>query len=277
MTKTKDPFLYKTSKLILGPIFKRKYKPYIIGLENIPEDGKVIFAGNHIHLFDQCAAIVTYKRFITYMAKDEYFKNWKTKWFFKSVGCIPVDRTKKDPDAVNKALEVLNNDGALGIFPEGTRNALKEQHIFDFHKMFFPKMNYNAFKNDLLETTPKLSELNYLIELLNENKITRRQFNRFFFDVDNSLKLLVKNKTITQKAYYDSLFLPLKFGTVSFAHKTSAPIVPVIISGEYKKGKHIIVNFGKPIIVGDDLEDANKELRTAFCKLVKENEKYNIE
>lgn len=55
------------------------------------------------------------------MAKDEYFKgNWA--WFFKGVGCIPVDRTKKDDNAVSSALKVLKNGGAIGIFPEGTRN-----------------------------------------------------------------------------------------------------------------------------------------------------------
>ena len=60
------------------------------------------------------------------MAKKEYFDNKKVAWFFKSAGCIPVDRAKKDPNATNNALEVLNNDGAIGIFPEGTRNRTKE-------------------------------------------------------------------------------------------------------------------------------------------------------
>ena len=42
------------------------------------------------------------------------------------VGCIPVDRSKKDDNATSKALEVLNQGFALGLFPEGTRNKTKE-------------------------------------------------------------------------------------------------------------------------------------------------------
>ena len=122
----KTPFLYKLSKIILGPIFKLYYNPKIIGKENIPKEGSVIIAGNHKHLFDQCLTILSTKRCIRYMAKKEYFDNKKVAWFFKGCGCIPVDRTKKDANAVNSALNVLNNKLALGIFPEGTRNRTKD-------------------------------------------------------------------------------------------------------------------------------------------------------
>lgn len=116
---------YKIFKAILKPIFILWYNPKIENKENIPKEGPIIIAGNHKHVYDQCLTIISTKRIITYMAKKEYFEG-KLKWFFKSVGCIPVDREKKDPNAVNKALEVLNNGGAIGIFPEGTRNKTKE-------------------------------------------------------------------------------------------------------------------------------------------------------
>ena len=59
------------------------------------------------------------------MAKKEYFDS-KEAWFFRLVGAIPVDRSKKDEEAVNSAINILNNGGAIGIFPEGTRNKTKE-------------------------------------------------------------------------------------------------------------------------------------------------------
>ena len=71
---------------------------------------------------DQCVPILSTKRVVRYMAKKEYFDNKKVAWFFKSAGCIPVDRSKKDENAVKCALDVLNNGGAIGLFPEGTRN-----------------------------------------------------------------------------------------------------------------------------------------------------------
>ena len=114
-------YMYRFLKPVLGLIFKLYYNPTIIGKENIPKEGSILIVGNHKHLFDQCLAIIATKRPIHYMAKKEYFDG-KFVWFFKMVGCIPVDRSRKDENAKKKALEVLNNGYALGLFPEGTRN-----------------------------------------------------------------------------------------------------------------------------------------------------------
>lgn len=120
------PALYKIGKFLLTPLFKFYYNPTIIGIENIPKEGRVIIAGNHKHLYDQFHAVISIKRGIHYLAKKEYFDKVTTRWFFKHTGCISVDREHKDDEAVKKALEVLNDDGAIGIFPEGTRNKTEE-------------------------------------------------------------------------------------------------------------------------------------------------------
>ncbi len=122
----KVPFLYKLSKVILGPIFKLYYSTKIIGKENIPSKGSIVIASNHIHLYDQCAVILSTKRGIHYMAKKEYFDNKFTKWFFKGSGCISVDRKGDASDAVETAVNVLKDGGAIGIFPEGTRNKTED-------------------------------------------------------------------------------------------------------------------------------------------------------
>jgi len=122
MMINKTPFLYSLSKIILGAIFKLYYNPKIVNKENIPKEGSIIVAGNHKHLFDQCLTILSTKRCLHYMAKREYFDNKKVAWFFKGTGCISVDRSRKDPEAKQKALDILNDNGAIGIFPEGTRN-----------------------------------------------------------------------------------------------------------------------------------------------------------
>ena len=122
MMKNKTPLLYKISKIVLGFIFKLYYNPTIVGKEVIPKEGPIIVAGNHKHLYDQCLTILSTKRCLHYMAKREYFDNKKVAWFFKAAGCISVDRSKRDDAAVASALEVLKNGGAVGLFPEGTRN-----------------------------------------------------------------------------------------------------------------------------------------------------------
>ena len=122
MLNRKVPFLYKFGRFLLGPIFKLYYNPKIIGKENILKKGSIIIAGNHKHLYDQCLTIIATRRGIHYMAKKEYFDDKKVSWFFKRTGCISVDRQNKDECAKKLAAEVLNDGGAIGIFPEGTRN-----------------------------------------------------------------------------------------------------------------------------------------------------------
>lgn len=122
-----NKFWYKFFKILLSPVYKLYYNPKIYCKENLNVEGPIIIAGNHIHLMDQCNVIISTKRIINYMAKKEYFDSFKTRWFFKLVGCIPVDRSKKDKNSKNSAIEILKNGGAIGIFPEGTRNKTEEK------------------------------------------------------------------------------------------------------------------------------------------------------
>ncbi len=112
---------YKFLRGSLGWFFRFWYNPKVYGSENIPKDGSILITANHKHVMDQCSIIISTKRVIHYMAKKEYFEG-KTAWFFKMAGCIRVDRSIHDEEAKNKALAVLENGGAIGLFPEGTRN-----------------------------------------------------------------------------------------------------------------------------------------------------------
>ena len=131
--------LYKITKVVLNPFFRFYYNPTIIGKENIPKSGGIIIAGNHRHALDQHHIIISSKRPIHYMAKKEYFDEeaslfskdnkftrWLSKKIVNSYGCIRVDRTIKDEEASQQALEVLKNGKALGLFPEGTRNTTEK-------------------------------------------------------------------------------------------------------------------------------------------------------
>ena len=116
-----DEIGYKLLSPIVKVYFKVKFRPTIYGKENIPKSGPIILCGNHMHTHDQFNVLCVTNRVVHYMAKDEYFKG-KNAWFFKMACCIPVDRTIKDENAKSEARKVLERGGALGIFPEGTRN-----------------------------------------------------------------------------------------------------------------------------------------------------------
>ena len=133
---------FKILSTILKPVFRFWYSPKLIGKENIPESGAIVVACNHKHLMDQCMVIVSTKRPIHYMAKSEYFENKKVAWFFKAAGCIPVNRNGKDTEAKDAATEVLHAQGALGIFPEGTRNKTEDLLMpFKFGAVSLAKKN----------------------------------------------------------------------------------------------------------------------------------------
>ena len=64
-------------------------------------------------------------RCIHFLAKIELFKGIK-KIFFKNIGIIPVDRKRKNPEAINLANQYLFDNKVIGIFPESTINKTKD-------------------------------------------------------------------------------------------------------------------------------------------------------
>lgn len=121
---------YKLATPFMRLVFKLYYAPKIIGAEKIPADSPIVIAGNHKHVYDQCLTIMATKRVIHYIAKKEYFEG-KLAPMFRAVGCIPVDRSKTDLACVMSAMRTLKKGGAIGIFPEGTRNKT-DRFLLDF-------------------------------------------------------------------------------------------------------------------------------------------------
>ena len=264
-------FGFKVFKIVLGPIFKWYYNPIIIGKENIPKDGSILVVGNHVHIMDQCLAILSTKRCLHYMAKKEYFDNKKVAWFFKAAGCIPVDRKIKDTNATSSALDVLNKGLALGLFPEGTRNGLKQERIEEIYKICEKRYSKKEVFFEKIKGQ-KNSFILYLEELVKRRVIKKKDFVSNIFRVDDYLHELIDEGVITEDDYYDHILLPFKFGAVSMASKTDSLLVPYAITGEYKfRSKNLTVRFGKPFKVEGDLEEANAKLRMEIENLMKES------
>lgn len=101
------------------------FRPKCIGKKNIPKSGPTVLCGNHKDYFDPVLVGMGTKRSLHFLSKKECHEG-NFKWFFKFVGTIPVDRSKKDDNAVSKSLEALNKGYAIALFPEGTRNRTKD-------------------------------------------------------------------------------------------------------------------------------------------------------
>jgi 1-acyl-sn-glycerol-3-phosphate acyltransferase len=115
--------------LFVGPLLLTVFRPWVIGKENIPKSGGVIFAGNHLSFIDSVFLPIVLDRPISFLAKSDYFrgkgvKGYFTRVFFKGTGMLPIDRSggKASEASLNTGLAVLAKGEQLGIYPEGTRS-----------------------------------------------------------------------------------------------------------------------------------------------------------
>ncbi|MFC5803510.1 lysophospholipid acyltransferase family protein [Streptomyces formicae] len=96
------------------------WKPRVLGAWRVPAGGPVILAVNHAHNIDGPMLMGTSPRPVHFLIKKEAFTG-PLDPFLTGIGQLKVDRANPDRTAVTNALQVLRDDGVLGIFPEGTR------------------------------------------------------------------------------------------------------------------------------------------------------------
>lgn len=115
--------------LVVGPILLAVFRPWIVGLENVPKTGAVVLASNHLSFIDSIFLPLVVPRPVVFLAKSEYFtgkglKGWATRVFFQATGQLPIDRSggKASEASLNTGLTVLAEGSILGIYPEGTRS-----------------------------------------------------------------------------------------------------------------------------------------------------------
>jgi len=122
-------FYWVLKTLVLGPILRLLFRPWVEGAENIPPEGAAIFASNHLSFSDSIFLPLVVPRRVTFLAKSDYFtgrglKGRLTAAILRSAGQLSVDRSggKAGVAALNSGLKVLRRGELLGIYPEGTRS-----------------------------------------------------------------------------------------------------------------------------------------------------------
>lgn len=118
--------LYGFCEIIFPWIFKIWLRWEVSGRENIPADGPVVIAANHLSLLDPPVLGAAATRKVHFMAKSELFK---PAWFgalIRKLGAFPVRRGAMDRDAIKTGLTILKENKVLAVFPEGTRSKTGE-------------------------------------------------------------------------------------------------------------------------------------------------------
>ncbi len=115
--------------IAIGPLLRLVFRPETEGIENVPTEGPVILASNHLSYADWLFMPLTLSRKVTFVAKAEYFttpgfKGWLQRRFFSGAGQVPIDRSSGDSaaGALMSAKRILAAGDVFGIYPEGTRS-----------------------------------------------------------------------------------------------------------------------------------------------------------
>ena len=103
-----------TDVLILKVFFRIEVK----NTHLIPKEGAIIITSNHTSHMDGMILQATFPKRITYMMLLKNYDTWG-KWFFKTQHAIPLKEQGINCNALKEGLELLRNNGALAIFPEG--------------------------------------------------------------------------------------------------------------------------------------------------------------
>ncbi|WP_299448789.1 lysophospholipid acyltransferase family protein [uncultured Phascolarctobacterium sp.] len=113
--------IYSIAKIILKVLFAIGLRMRVEGAENIPAEGPLVIASNHLSLLDPPVIGVASTRKVHFMAKQELFVPILGD-LYKILGAFPVRRGGADRAAIKHGIDILKNNQVLAIFPEGTRS-----------------------------------------------------------------------------------------------------------------------------------------------------------
>jgi len=112
---------YAACKVPTVAFMRLMFRLEAVGVENIPASGPVLMVSNHSSVLDPPLIGGASDRQLTYLAKAELFKIPLFGSLIRGLNARPIRREGADPGALRTARHVLEEGGALLVFPEGTR------------------------------------------------------------------------------------------------------------------------------------------------------------
>lgn len=118
------PRLYRFLKRVLPAVVGPYLHLQVEGLEHLPDTRPFVLASNHLAFFDSILIPLSVPRPVYYLGKADYFESWRTRWFFRGTGVVPVRREGKGSGdaALDTGVRILRSGDVVGIYPEGTRS-----------------------------------------------------------------------------------------------------------------------------------------------------------
>ncbi len=113
--------IYTIVRALFKILFAVGLRLRVEGTENIPKEGPLVIACNHLSLLDPPVLGTAASRKVHFMAKEELFVP-VLGTIYKILGAFPVRRGGADRAAIKHGIEILESGQVLAIFPEGTRS-----------------------------------------------------------------------------------------------------------------------------------------------------------
>jgi 1-acyl-sn-glycerol-3-phosphate acyltransferase len=119
---------YRFAMAVCSPVVRWWGRLEASGLEQLPESGPVLLAGNHDSYWDPVAVGIAglRRRQIRALAKSSMWKVHGLGRVLDGMGQIPIDRGAGDVHALDRAIQELRRGACIGVFPEGTRSLGRE-------------------------------------------------------------------------------------------------------------------------------------------------------
>ena len=103
----------------LNRLFCRRFHRFDHDPVPLPGEGAVLLVANHVSGLDPLLMIAACRRPVRFMIAVEQYNRLGLRWFFKAIGCIPVDRDKRPERAFRAALRALADGEVVALFPQG--------------------------------------------------------------------------------------------------------------------------------------------------------------
>lgn len=125
-----SPLLIGLCRALGRAVARSLFRIRVSGTEHVPASGAVLLAGNHSGFLDGPLVYLLSPRRTAALAKSEIFVGrWPRVW--RRLDVLPVHRARADRAALRGGLAVLQDGGALSVFPEGTRGSGQLDEVTD--------------------------------------------------------------------------------------------------------------------------------------------------
>ena len=118
------PRMYRALRRLLPGVVGPYLHLQVEGVEHLPETRPFVLASNHLAFIDSIVIPLSVPRPVYYLGKADYFESWRTRWFFRGAGVVPVRRHGQGSGdaALDTGVRILQSGDVVGIYPEGTRS-----------------------------------------------------------------------------------------------------------------------------------------------------------